>query len=272
MSLKHAVSCTAIGLGLAAWSGGGPRTAPVYYSSPAWSPDGQTIAFESNREGEAAVYTIRRDGSGLTRLTPAGELGEQPNWRPDGRRIVYASTRDGATLLCLMTPEGTERTPLANTANGFLPAFSADGAWLLFAAQERRPSSQYQVIVMHPDGSSRHVLGDTTKSNEGPAWSGDGRRVLFTEVPLLERGPNEAPRDFIRRRNGAARMLSVAPDGSDSRAVDPTDAERMTRDRELSPDGRWQVVVKEVRGVSGLYLREVAVGVERLLDAGPRSR
>ncbi|MBK7599466.1 MAG: PD40 domain-containing protein [Acidobacteria bacterium] len=50
-------------------------------------------------------------------------------------------------------------------------AFSPDGRWLLFAAQDKRPSSQYRVFVMHPDGSNRRQLGDSTKSNEDPRWT-----------------------------------------------------------------------------------------------------
>jgi Tol biopolymer transport system component len=123
---------------------------------------------------------------------------------------------------------------------------------------------------MRPDGSERRSLGDMTKSNEDPRWTVDGARVVFTEAPVIEILPNESPRDAIRRRTQAQRLLSVTPDGLDTRILDPEEASRLTRDRGLSPDGKWLVHAKTIDGVTGLYLREQSSGTERLLDRGAR--
>jgi len=121
---------------------------------------------------------------------------------------------------------------------------------------------------MFPDGSNRRQLGDSTKSNEEPQWTTDGRRVVFTEVSMLERLPNETPREFIQRRNGTQRLFSMTPDGRETQILRPGERDRITRDRGLSPDGNWMVYSRPVEGVTGLYLRKQPSGTEQLLDRG----
>jgi Tol biopolymer transport system component len=59
-------------------------------TDPAWSPDGQRIAFVSERDGPLNVYTAASDGSGVTRVTNAlGVLDRGPVWSPDGDRIAF---------------------------------------------------------------------------------------------------------------------------------------------------------------------------------------
>ena len=61
---------------------------------PAWSPDGNYVAFASKRDGDWDIYTIKKDGSGLTRLTYAYNKDIMPNWSPDGNWIAFMSNRE----------------------------------------------------------------------------------------------------------------------------------------------------------------------------------
>jgi dipeptidyl aminopeptidase/acylaminoacyl peptidase len=61
-------------------------------SSPTWSPDGSRIAFHSFRDGSSDVYTMRPDGTGLTRVTGDGP-DHYPAWSPDGTKIAVANQR-----------------------------------------------------------------------------------------------------------------------------------------------------------------------------------
>jgi TolB protein len=71
-----------------------------YRTSPDWSPDGRTIAFEQ-QNGDFQVWTIGLDDRKMRKLTSIGE-NEDPSWAPDAQHIVLTSTRHGSKNLWVL--------------------------------------------------------------------------------------------------------------------------------------------------------------------------
>ncbi len=59
--------------------------------SPAWSPDGRQIAFQTDRDGNWDIYLMNVDGSGPVNLTRNGSADRLPSWSPDGRMLAFTS-------------------------------------------------------------------------------------------------------------------------------------------------------------------------------------
>src|SRR6478672_1150896 len=81
------------------------------------------------------VFTVRRDGGGVRRLTSSGDA-FSPAWSPDGRRIAFERNRLGAgTQLWVMGPRGHHKRLLLSGLNGGrFPSWSPDGLQIVFAA------------------------------------------------------------------------------------------------------------------------------------------
>jgi Tol biopolymer transport system component len=76
------------------------EAAPRQGRTPAWSPDGQSLAFESNRGSPNQMYaafTINRDGTGLRQITPFEIDANHPAWSPNGARLVYSARHTKAS-------------------------------------------------------------------------------------------------------------------------------------------------------------------------------
>jgi serine/threonine protein kinase len=81
-------------------------------ANPEASPDGQRVAFMSQRDGNWEVYVVNLDGTGLQRLTRNPTNDGLPTWSPDGRHIAFVSDRDGHWAVWAMDPDGSNQRRL----------------------------------------------------------------------------------------------------------------------------------------------------------------
>ena len=75
---------------------------------PAWSPDGEDIAFYSNRAGNRDIFVVPSGGGLVRQLTTHTGGDTTPSWSPDGERIVYVSRRDGNHDIWVMSATGDD--------------------------------------------------------------------------------------------------------------------------------------------------------------------
>ena len=79
----------------------------TYNTSPAWSPQGDWIAYNGMVGGRHNIFIIRPDGGGVRQLTHGEGDNESPTWSPDGRMIAFSSTRQGGSAIWVLQTNGT---------------------------------------------------------------------------------------------------------------------------------------------------------------------
>lgn len=102
--------------------------------------DGQKIAFTGiGANGSTEIFTVNRDGSGLTQLTFSAYEDDQPTWSPDGQRIAFRSRRNfGYSDVWVMNADGSSQANLTDTGvrigmyGFFEPTWSPDGQHLVY--------------------------------------------------------------------------------------------------------------------------------------------
>ena len=106
-----------------------------YCHQPDWSPDGEWIAFSTDRDGNLEIYKVRVDGTELTRLTQSPGLDSRPRWSPDGRWLTFTSNRDGNSDVFVMRANGDDVQPLTrHTATDDHAAWAPDGKSIAFVS------------------------------------------------------------------------------------------------------------------------------------------
>jgi tol-pal system beta propeller repeat protein TolB len=186
---------------------------------PAVSPDGTEIAYVCSKEGDPEIYVMRADGTSERRITAFHQEDREPRWSPDGKWLTFISNREGRERYYAVRPDGTQ---LRELSGGAVKSDERELAWSpdskKVALVERLPDAKSRIWVVSVEGGEPVALTDGKSRDDMPAWSPDGKYLVFVaerggDVDLwlmradgsgqtrltTAKGPDWLPRWFVRR-------------------------------------------------------------------------
>ena len=213
---------------------------------PIWSGDGQRVVFQSDREGDRALYWQPADGAGpAERLTEPGQGAAHvpESWSPVEDRFSYSEMAQGVVSLWTFSMSDAQATRFgdAQSIAPFNSEFSPDGNWLAYTLRSGTGANVY--VEPFPATGAKYQI--TTENGHHPVWLPDGPGLSYrigsnvqvavsvnttpsfsfgnpvsavtAGLPTVE---SFASRSYDVTRDGSA-FLAVAPDADVSEAQTP---------------------------------------------------
>jgi hypothetical protein len=169
------------------------QTGPSYWHG--WSPDGKTLAFVGQRNGEFDIYTVPATGGEETRLTTAKGLDDGPEYSPDGQYIYFNSERTGHMQIWRMHPDGgAQEQVFTDYYNNWFPHISPDGKWMVFLTYETdvtgHPENKDVMLRLMSLEDKKITVLAKLFGGQGtinvPSWSPDSKSVAFVSYQMVE--------------------------------------------------------------------------------------
>ncbi len=179
----------------------------AFDSQPKFSPDGQWIAFISDREGSENIWIMHPDGAGVKQVSKDPNSGfTSPSWAPDGKYIFVSKAQfgigsseiwmyhlDGGSGVQITKSKPTPTTPRRERPNAMGVVASPDGKYLYYAAKLGSLYYNQQLPTWHIARRDRKTGDEDSlihqiKSAFRPLLSPDGKQVLYVTRYETESG------------------------------------------------------------------------------------
>ena len=212
---------------------------------PVYSPDGEWVAFSSNRGGGMNLWLVSTATGKLRRVTES-----HVNWDPaftrDGRRLLWSSNRGGNFEIWTADVDGGgARQVTQDGGNAENPTATPDGQWIVYSSGNPQKPGLWKI---HPDGTgaTRLVAGRVSLPDVSP----DGRHALYRSFS----GKYPALLRVVRLEDGQAEPFEIAVDAKRRTTVTLGRARWM-------PDGKAIAFVgQDEGGASGVYVQDFEPG------------
>ncbi len=153
--------------------------APGVDAPPPCTVDCGRIAFASTRDGDPEIYTVRPDGTGLTRLTFSAGNDTAPSWSPDGQRIAFLSSRGGDDQIFVMNADGSNVVALTTGSADGPPSWSAEGQLIVYP-KFINGSVNTWTVGANVGGPPEQSLLEANGWEWFPNYSPDGTKLVLT--------------------------------------------------------------------------------------------
>jgi serine/threonine-protein kinase len=226
---------------------------------PIWTRDGRFITFQSDREGDAAIFRQAADGSGpAERLTKPGPgVSHEPeSWSPDGKTLSLNVTTAGNQSIWTATAgSGNTISLFADTpAVEKQSSFSPDGRWLAYMATGVAGVGRQEVFIQpFPSTGAKYQV--STGGGRAPVWSPDGKQLFFHNAAL-----NRFVVVDIRADQGLTFSTPVPL------PIDGTVHPLQQRNYDVTPDGKQLLVVLPAQTTQGDAGRRPASEINVVLN------
>lgn len=222
-----------------------PLTDSDYH--PVLSPDEQTIAFTTHRDGMRSLYLMNRDGTNQRRVTQGEDAGLCA-WSPDGSQLAFSSNRNGRYCIYLMNRDGTNVRKLTDGPSEDFPVWSPDGRQI---AYEGMQDQKWRIFIVNVDGKGNRPITQGKWSDRWPQWSPMGDAILFT---TYEHG------------NGDIALMN--PNGTTVTRLTENPADE--REPSWTAGGRQILFHSNRAGKFDIYVFDTDKGTERRLTTEPK--